>query len=1318
MKRIAGILLAILMMVSPLMGTVSASDAGYSISSIYMYDTSESGFECLDIPEMQFYTEAAVVKTGAPADAAVIFAWYGFSGQMLGMQRVDYPEYTWRQNLYYKVLIDNTDGLIGSIKAFVVPRSGGMMPLCDTATIEKELPAASISGITVSDGTVSVAAVSDVDCELAVQILDEETKEVLWTGKSRFASEDSLAAFTPDIALPAYFIVTGRLYHIEYGVPLGDLYTCLDYTKGFETFSAKTEYDYDGDRVIDVGKWGDGSFIVLNDDVRRIAMAPMSESGDSYTFFGSGVSTVSAGDKICFKNNEGVYTTIRVGSISFSNGDATITADSSAKISDLYEVIKINSPVKAYPSNANAAAALYFDSDAELSAEGGDLYTGIELGPAISSNINTSFGSLDAELRAGGQVLAYYDPSIWGDDYLRIDMMTRMTMEGDLTIGAAGWWWEEVLLFPEVSLAGLEIIGHIPMKLTGEFEIDCESGVNMHIAADVTSGYTFTTLDGTQKFSQKTITPSDISAEGSLSVEVGLRFAVGVELLNDLISASIGVGAGLGVEGEIVLPLAPTFNTPEFHACDCCLNGRCYAYLNASLDLNYEVSEKIRGNLLNLELVRAEWTIGQIYISLLNDAESVHEGKVVFGWGECPNKKYLVTLLTYNNGQQKNGQSVSILNCDALPVDSGVSPFKTYLYPETYVAEALVETNEARADFVVTGSTVVSLHAKDAILSGSVTDVDTGEAISGATVMVLKDNESFRSAQTDSAGGYSLQLPGGAYKVSFSKDGYESQVRELTNIQQDTAMSVSLELIKDPGILTGTVTDEETGEGISGAMVTATCEGKDSVYTQTDGSGSYSMEVEAGEYHLSFSHEDYSSASASAAPKVGETVTVNASLKKILFPLSVTVSDSMTGEPIDGASVSVSSEGESVTTAVTDSAGESTVKLPNGDYALSVTAENYNEARQSVTIDGEEAAVSVQLAGILASGYCGYDDYYSVQWVLSADGVMTVSGEGGVRGANTSNLTTRSYDAYNDQIKTLVVEEGVTFAKENAFNSLTSLESAILPKGFTTLEKGCFYGCSALRSIELPDTLTTIGDEVFYFCTALTSIDMPDSVTTLGKYAFRNCYALRYARLSNSLIEIDDYAFNNCTSLVVLKLPTKLTHIHESAFSGCESLAEVNFPDTLIRIMSFAFSSCPSLREIRLPAGFSMFDENAFYDSGVETVWIDPANTQLDEIPKGTFEYCENLTTLYLPAGVTDIGTWGIDQYIPYALPDGTSNEEHLPAPSTIKHVYFAGTEDEWNKLNIHFTWSNAAGVFPTSYTAAEYFGEYSDTIVTLNWKG
>ena len=1317
MKRIVSLLLAVLLAATLLPGAAFAAEGtGYSISDMYMYDTVDL-VDCLDIPEMPFYVEAEVLRPYTSVKPSVIFAWYGYDGRMLGAERVE-AYYTWQKNAYYNVIIDNTDGLVGSIKAFVVPKTGGITPLTEPAIIEKDLPNAAISGISVSGSTVSVAATTEVDSRLEVQILDEETNKVLWSGETTATSEDTELSFTVDVTLPKYFIVTGRFYHLGHGLPLNDLYTCLDYTKGYEEFSAKTESDYSADRVIDVGEANDGSFIVLTDDVIRLSQTPLSEAGGSYTFAAGALGSVAAGDKISFKNGDGVYTTIRVAAISANGDGVTVTEDGSAKIADLYSVIKINTPIKAYAADGSTAAVYRFEGGAEQYAtDGSDLYSGIEMGPALTSNIQTSFGSLDAQLRAGGQVLAHYDPTIWGEDYLRVDVLSRLSLEGDLTIGSGGWWWEDVMLFPEVSLAGLEIIGHIPLKLMGEFEVDCQTGVNMHIAAEVCAGYSFNTKDGTQKHTSKSITPSDISAQGDISVEVGLRFTVGVELLNDLISASIGVGAGLGANGTIQAAVTPTFNTPEYHACDCCIAGTCYAYFNANINMHYEVSKKIEGDLFDLELIRAEWTIGKIYISLLNDAESIHKGEIVFGWGECPNKKYLVILQTYNNGQQKDGFTVNVLRGGEIPVASGTSTFKTYLYPESYTAEAVVETNEVKTDFVVLNSMAVYLYAKDPILSGSVTDSETNEALSGASVMILKDDVLFQSVQTDSDGGYSVKLPGGAYRVSFTKDGYKPQVRALDNLQEDTGISVALELIKEPGVLSGTVTDSETGEGISGAMITATREGKEPVYTQTGASGAYSVELEEGEYSLSFSHEDYASASGAAAIKSGEESHASAVLEKVLFPLSITVSDSVTGEAIDGASVSVSAEGESVTTAVTVGGG-CELKLPNGNYSVTVTAENYTEVTQSVSIDGEETALSVQLAGVLATGYCGASpNYYDVKWVLSADGVMTVFGSGGVRYANYKGLDSRTYDAYKDQIKALVIEEGVTFAEENAFRALTELESVTLPKGFTSLAENVFYECSSLRTVKFPDTLESIGEQAFWKCTSLVSVNLPDSVTVLGSSAFSGCSALQYARLSNALTTISSGAFENCTSLVTLKLPVALVDIENSAFYGCTSLAELNLPNTLLSIDEFAFSRCTSLRDIRIPASVTHIREDAFYGSGAETVWIDPLST-LSVIYAGAFEDCENLTTLYLPASLKDVKNYGFNQYIGYTNPDGSKNEDHIPWPSTVKHVYFGGNEEEWNDLDFHFVWSDIAGSVPKTYSAAQYFGEYSDTVVTLNWKG
>ena len=743
-RRLVSVMIAAFIVTTLLIGAASASGGmSYTIDSMYLYDP-ETFLEYTSIPEAPFLVEVEVTNTGSTGNAGVFFAWYSLDGQMLGVKQVDSPEAIYGSTSYFRTTIDNTEGFIGCVKAFVVPRDGSMTPLAEAASIEKDLLCGAISGITVSGRTVSAAVVPEVDCNLVVQILDEDSGAVLWTGEKAVTAGAAMVDFTVDAELPAYFIVTGRLYN-AYGAPLNDLYTCLDYTRGYEVFQSKVEGDYAADRVIDVAGVNDGNFIVLAEDVIRLSLTPIREESGTYTFAANAdLSALAAGDKICFRNQNGVYTTIRAAAITASGDTVTIAGDDSAKIADLYDVIKINAPVKACPSTENEAAVFCFaapSSEAPAFHEA-DNFTGIELGSAISSNIETSFGSLDATLRAGGQVVTYYDPTIWGDDYLRVDVMSRVLVEGDLTIGATGYAWEDdVLLFPEVSLAGLEIIGHIPMKLTGEFEIECEAGMNMHISAEVGTGYTFNTRDGTQKYTYKNIAPSDVSAQGDMEVVVGLRYSVGVSLLNDLVEATIGVGAGVGLEGQIEAATTPTFHSPEYHACDTCLGGRCYGYLNANLNMHYEVSEKIQGDLFNLELLRVEWTIGRIYISLLNDAESIHQGKIVFGWGECPNKKYLVTVVTYNNGQQKEGHPVTILDCDGQTVASGTSTFKTYLYPETYAAEATVETNEVRQDFVVMDSMAVYLYAKDPLLHGTVTDKETSEPLSGVTVMVLKDDE-------------------------------------------------------------------------------------------------------------------------------------------------------------------------------------------------------------------------------------------------------------------------------------------------------------------------------------------------------------------------------------------------------------------------------------------------------------------------------------------------------------------------------------------------------------------------------------------------
>ncbi len=72
------------------------------------------------------------------------------------------------------------------------------------------------------------------------------------------------------------------------------------------------------------------------------------------------------------------------------------------------------------------------------------------------------------------------------------------------------------------------------------------------------------------------------------------------------------------------------------------------------------------------------------------------------------------------------------------------------------------------------------------------------------------------------------------------------------------------------------------------------------------------------------------------------------------YKLSGTVSDKKSGEPISGAGVSVrNSDGELVADAFTDASGKYSLMLPEGEYSLGFSAEDYESAGASVTLSAD-----------------------------------------------------------------------------------------------------------------------------------------------------------------------------------------------------------------------------------------------------------------------------------------------------------------------------------------------------------------------------
>ncbi len=132
------------------------------------------------------------------------------------------------------------------------------------------------------------------------------------------------------------------------------------------------------------------------------------------------------------------------------------------------------------------------------------------------------------------------------------------------------------------------------------------------------------------------------------------------------------------------------------------------------------------------------------------------------------------------------------------------------------------------------------------VLTGVVTDAETDDPIP-EVLMTLKYHEEVRTEYTDSEGQYTFEDVPICYcqkNISASKDGYEGQY-QLVGVDELTYANFSLEPIEGPdepeeGVLTGVVTDAETGEPIPGALVTL--EYHELVRTQlTDEDGRYTF---------------------------------------------------------------------------------------------------------------------------------------------------------------------------------------------------------------------------------------------------------------------------------------------------------------------------------------------------------------------------------------------------------------------------------------------------------------------------------------------
>lgn len=325
------------------------------------------------------------------------------------------------------------------------------------------------------------------------------------------------------------------------------------------------------------------------------------------------------------------------------------------------------------------------------------------------------------------------------------------------------------------------------------------------------------------------------------------------------------------------------------------------------------------------------------------------------------------------------------------------------------------------------------------------------------------------------------------------------------------------------------------------------------------------------------------------------------------------------------------------------------------DLSTDVSEEDNAKTDKADASENEEEDNETE-TGIIASGTCENDE---VVWELTVDGVLNISGTGDMGWGFSINATEIPWHKYKDDIRSVILDEGVTCVAPYAFSDCANLTEVSIPSGVTWIGDYAFANCSGLTEIALPDSLTSIGEHAFENCSSLSEITYSENLELeeVGQDAFGGTPWSEQAADENGLLIINKTLISCIGDKTTIVIPDTITKIAGEAFLGNKYIKEIVIPDSVTEIGSSAFQECTALEEIKLSNSISEISGVLFCGCTSLTEIVIPEG--VSSIGPSAFEDCNDLTDIKLPQGLKSIGYTafaGCEKLVDIDMPDSVAD--------------------------------------------------------------